>query len=230
MKNIFKISLAIFGLAMLFTGDFVNFAMAFGLSAFMQKQGVAMATVFPCALAGLEEPDDCNTRGGLSTAYWAKESDIDWVAMAADALQFDHATQTIKDYTMVGSTKFTQIQFNRKGGSYNFTYTSDTQSYAQLIPMIFEGKTNANKLAIQNAISCCKVILHLFDNNGLERVVGIEWNGTKFTTQVLKLKIVRHLDASGTLAGEKAREELDLGGESAYAPLYATVGEANMPV
>lgn len=229
MKAI-KILIMVAGAVALAYGDIVNFVMLFGLSGLLLKGNVAMATLFPCSLGALSEPDECNARGGLSSAYWAKASDIDWTAMAASATNFNPTTQTILDYIMVGSAVFKPIQFNRKGGTYNFTWTQETQSYEQLIPFIFEGKTNTNRLAIQNAVSCCKIILHLFDNNGLERVIGIEWNGYKFVSQVVNLRVVRHLDASGNLSGEKGREELDLGGESTFPPLYATVGETNIPV
>lgn len=231
MKNILNMLFLLGAVYSALTGDAVNFAFFFALAGLNTKvTGMAIATVFPCSLDAIEEPDECNTRGGLASAYWAKQSDIDWETMASDPLLFDPATQKILGYSMVGAATFTQVQFNRKGGTYNFTWTSETQSYQQLIPLLFEGKSNANRLAIQNAVSCCKVVLHLFDNNGLERVVGIEWNGSKFITQVVNLKVVRHLDASGNLSGEKGRDELDLGGESAYAPLFAEVTEANIPL
>lgn len=228
MKKL-NIFLFVFGMASLATGNLVNFMILFAMAGLTQK-GVAMVSLFPCSLDAISEPDDCNTRGGLSSAYWVKASDIDWNAMESDPTSFDPTEQKILGYIMVGAAVFTPIKFNRKGGSYSFTWTDETQSYEQLIPMIFEGKDSANRVAIQNAISCCKIILHLFDNNGLERVVGIEWNGSKFVPQVRNLRVVRHLDASGNLSGEKGREELDLGGESTFAPLYAEVGEANMPV
>lgn len=229
MKKV-SIFLLLAGIVSVLAGDMVNFVLLFGMAGLAMKPGIAQASVFPCALTALTEPDDCNLRGGLSAAYWAKASEIDWASMESDNTKFNPTTQTILDYVMVGAAVFKPIKFNRKGGSYSFTWTAETQSYEQLIPLIFEGKDNANRLAIQSAASCCKIILHLFDNNGLERVVGIEWNGTKFIPQVVNLRVTRHLDASGNLSGEKGREELDLGGESTFAPLYATVTEANIPV
>lgn len=230
MKSLIQITLLIFAVASIATGNYMNAIFAFGMSATLNPIGMSYVAVFPCELGALGEPDDCGLKSGLSSAYWAKYSEIDWAAMVADADLFTPATHIIKEYAMVGAAVFKKIDFNRKGGNYSFTWTEESQAYAQLIPFIFEGKSNANRLALTKAISCCKIVLHLFDNNGLERVVGVEYNGTVFNPQVTNLKIVRHLDASGSIGGDKSRDEIDLGGESTYTPLFATVTEALIPV
>lgn len=186
--------------------------------------------VTTCELSDISYDTACNIKGGLKAAYWAKISDVDWAAIAANPLLFDTTTQKLLGYTMLGGAVFHKLTFDRKQGFYNFTYTSDTDVYAQLITMIFEGKSITNRNNLVKAVSCCNLLIHLIDNNCQERIVGIEWNGTSFEPQISKLKITRHLDASGQFGTDKARDELDLGGESLTAPLYANVGETNIPI
>jgi len=238
MKNIFKNALSWLLVAVTFASiyfeDYLTSGLTFILGALLNTQnyrlGVLQVCVTTCELADISTSDECNIRGGLKTVYWALYSDIDWEDMAADPLQFDTATQEILGYTMVGGAVFNKLTFERKQGLYDFTYTEDTGVYEQVVTMIFEGKSVTLRNALVSTIGCCKIILHIFDNNCLERVVGVEWDGVTFEPQVKTLRITRHLDSSGEFGTAPARDELDIGGESLFAPIYAQVGETNIPV
>lgn len=173
---------------------------------------------------------ECATRGSFKTAYWAKCDEIDWEAMAASAPSFDPATEVILAYIMVNSAVFTKIESEKKSSQYNFQYTRANDFYTLAINLLFEGKSAARRLTIKEAILECCIILHIFDNNGLERVVGMEWVGGTFTLPVERLKIDVHDDISGLFGGTIPSDALTLAGEGLFAPLYATVGEANIPV
>lgn len=226
MRNLISFSLVALQVLFLWFGLYPEFMLTFlvgaGFSAMGRKSFVNAACVTTCELNDLTSSDDCNTRGGIRLAFWAKYSDIDWEAMAAAPLIFNPTTQLILDYTMVGGAVFKKLEFERKAANYNFTYTSDTDLYTQVIATIFEGKDSANRNAIVEAIGCCKLILHIVDNNCQERVVGVEWDGTSFSPQITPLRITRHLDTSGVLGTDKGRDEIDFGGESLIAPLYST--------
>lgn len=235
MRNLrFYIGLLISALSLvaLFNLNIPVFMVLFLLSAlaFGYKPATSFnACVTTCTVDNISTSDDCNIRGGLKTIYWAQYTDIDWEAMAADEYAFDPATQTILSYTMVGGAEFKKLTFDRKQGLYTFTYTEDTGVYEQVITTIFEGKAVEIRNAFAAAVGCCKLIVHLFDNNCLERVIGVEWDGATFEPQVKTLRITRHLDASGEFGSSKARDEMDFGGESITAPMFAEVGEDNMP-
>lgn len=229
IQHILTVVTLLFGLS---TMNFAPFMLVFGLSALSAKRipGVFSACVSTCELAEISESDDCKIRGGIKTAYWAEYNDVDWGAMAGDATKFDTATETILGYTMTAGTKFKKLTFGRKNGFYDFTFTEDTDVYEQIITMIFEGKSNANRVAFKKSLNCCRIILHIFDNNCLERVVGVEWDGASFEPQIKTLRIGRHLDSSGQSGDSKARDEFDLTGESLFSPMFATVGEDNIPL
>lgn len=234
MKNILSVGLVSLQVLFLFFGLYpefmVTFAAGAALASLDKSTGILAACVTTCTLADLTSSDDCNTRGGIKKAYWAKYSDIDWAAMAAAPLMFNPTTQLILDYTMVGGAVFNTLTFEKKQGNYNFTFTSDADLYAQVITMIFEGKDSATRNALVASIGCCKLILHIVDNNCQERVVGVEWDGTSFTPQITPLRISRHLDTSGVLGTDKGRDEIDFGGESLIAPLYSTAdANGNVP-
>jgi hypothetical protein len=214
------------------TGNFGPFMLVFALSGLTMKYqpGVFSACVSTCELTDITESDDCKIRGGIKTAYWTEYNSIDWEDMASDPLKFDTATETVLGYTMVGGAVFKKLTFGRKNGFYDFTFTEDTDVYEQLITMIFEGKSNANRLAFKKSLNCCRIVLHIFDNNCLERIVGVEWDGASFEPQVKTLRIGRHLDSSGQSGDSKSRDEFDLVGESLFAPLFSTVGETNIPL
>lgn len=194
-------------------------------------RGIFGLYVVPCALGNLTTNDDnCGNKGGIAAAYWAKYSDIDWTAMAANVLNWNLATLTILDYIMVAAATFKKLEFDVKQSFYNFTFTEDTDVYTQVITAVFEGKSNAQTTVFRQALSCCNLVIHIFDLNGLERVVGVEWTGTAFTKQLKTVRIVRHLDASGQQGQARSRDEIDLGGESLRPPLYATVTQSGIPV
>lgn len=239
MKNkntIFGWLLAIIQIFALATGNLPVFMCVFALGALYVAKGAKNIRHFnglcvtSCELNDIAYDTSCSIKGGLKTVYWARYSEIDWVAMAASATNFDTTNQKILSYIMLGGAKFKKLTFDRKLSFYNFTFTSDADLYALLVTIIFEGKSSSNRNAFTKAIGCCDIVLHIFDNNCLERVAGVEWNGTSFEPQIKKLQIVRHLDASGQFGTDKGRDELDLGGESLTAPLFADVTEPNIPV
>lgn len=234
MKKYLNLAFCLLALTGLCTGAIGLFAVGFLGSALTndswRTHGVVGANVVSCELGDISTSDECKTRGGLQTVYWANYKEIDWDAMATSAVNFDPVTENILSYAMVGGATFSKLTFERKQGFYDFTFTEDADVYDQLITMIFEGKSAVNSLAFKKAIGCCKIVLHIIDNNCIERVVGVEWNGTSFQPQARTLRIVRHLDSSGQLGSSKSRDEIDLGGESLSPPLYATVTEANVPV
>ena len=234
MKQYLNIGFAILAIIGAVTLNPVVFAVGFIGAAFtadpQYKTGVLTANLVTCELDDIETSNECKTRGGLSIVYWANYDDIDWETMAGNPANFDPVTCTVLAYVMNGAAVFKKLTFERKQGFYDFTFTEDADVYEILVTMIFEGKSAVNSKAFRNAIGCCKIVLHIIDNNCIERVVGVEWNGTGFTQQAKTLRIVRHLDSSGQLGSSKARDEVDIGGESLYPPLYATVTEANIPV
>ena len=175
----------------------------------------------PCELSNLTSGEACEQSGGIAIAYWAQYSDIDWAAMVADTAKWDAATLTVKGYTMISGKVFKKIEFERKTPQYSFTYTNEQQFYAQVINMVLEGQSISQSTAIRKAIGCCNLVLHIIDNNGRHRVVGVEYTGSVFVKQLTGLRIGRHLDTSGQLSQTKSRDELDLTGESMRAPLYA---------
>ena len=122
------------------------------------------------------------------------------------------------------------LTFDKKQAFYDFNFSDDADVYEQIITIIFEGKSKANRNAFCRAIQACKLVLHIIDSNCLERVVGVEWNGTVFDVQTTGLKIGAHRDSSGQRGSSKARDEIDFIGESDCPPLFAEVGEANIPV
>lgn len=150
--------------------------------------------------------------------------------MLIDPLQFTPATQTILEFEMNVAGTWKRIDFEKKAGQYTSTFTEDADTYANLISMTFDGKDNPRKLAITQAIQCCDIVALVFGNNGEQRVFGVDYNGDRFDTIVSRLRVGRHLDASGLLGTDKARDEIDLTGESLFAPLFANVVEASLPL
>lgn len=231
MKSAFQILLGIVTFVSLLTGNYPLAIMTFALGASSMKAGSMLGLYsVACNLSGISTSDDCGNKGGLADAYWTKYDSVDWPSMEINPLNFDPVTLIIIDYLMVAAATFTHLSFKVEDSTYDFTFTEDADAYDQLIKFVFEGKSNAQTTAFRKAVGCCKMVLHLIDVNGLERVVGVEWNGTKFIPQLKTLRMVRHLDTSGQLGQSRARDEMDLGGKSIRPPLYATVGAANIPV
>lgn len=183
-----------------------------------------------CQLDEILNPATCNDRGGIRALYWFEADKVDWDAMAADPLQFDPATQTVLGYTMIGGATMNKLTFERKEAFYDFTFTRDADIYELLITLMFKAKDVARRNSLQSAIACCDVGLHIYTNDGTQRVVGIDWNGEMFDSIPEKLAVTRHLDSSGQLGSSRARDELDLGGESFFAPLFADVEESALPL
>ena len=183
-----------------------------------------------CALDSIVNPTTCNERAGIKSLYWTTYESIDWTTMAATPAQFDQTNQTILDYAMVGGGVFTKVEFERKGAFYDFTYTQDQGFYENLISLLFRGKDITRRNSLQSAIACCNVVLHIYGNGGEQRVVGVDWDGVVFDNILEKMAVTRHLDSGGQLGTSKGRDELDIGGQSFFAPIWATVDETTIPL
>lgn len=183
-----------------------------------------------CALDTITNPAVCNDRGGIRKAYWFEFDSVDWPTMLADPLQFDPANHQVLGYTMLGGATFHELTFERKSAFYDFTFTRDEDVYTILVQWIFKAKDNARRLALQNAIACCNLGLHIYGNDGTQRVIGPDYNGVVIDEMLEPLAVTRHLDSSGQLGTSRARDEMDLGGESFFAPLFASVDEGDLPL
>jgi len=150
--------------------------------------------------------------------------------MLADPLQFDSATHEVLGYTMLGGATMSRLSFIRKSAFYDFTYERESDVYTILVQWIFKAKDVARRLALQKAIACCNLGLHIYCNDGTQRVVGPDYNGDTIEEMLEALAVTRHLDSSGQLGTSRARDEMDLGGESFFAPLFAQVDRANLPL
>lgn len=182
-----------------------------------------------CALDQINEVASCD-RGGIRAIYWTNVANIDFDTMKADALQWDSANQEILGYTMLSSAVFNKVEFDRKTAFYEFNYSEDSDVYALLLTLGFKGKDKARRNSLQSAIKCCGIIAHIYSNDGTQRVVGIDFDGDDFNTIAERLKVGRHSDVGGQVGSSKANDEIDLVGESFFAPLFANVQEANIPL
>ena len=183
-----------------------------------------------CALNNILNPAVCNDRGGIRVAYWFDVDTVDWVTMAGDPLQFDTSSQEILGYTMLGGAVMYKLTFEPKEAFYEFTYTDETDIYTLLVTMLFKSKDIARRNALQEAIACCNIGLHIYSYSGHQRVIGQDWNGVVMSNVPSQLRVSRHLDHSGQLGSSKARDELDLGGEGFFAPLFANIDETSLPL
>lgn len=185
-----------------------------------------------CALDTITKPENCNDRGGFRSFYWIEYNKIDWDALIADPLAFDPVNELVLDYTnhMIAGAVFNKIDFDRESAFYDFTYTEDTDLYTLLITMFFKGKQADRRNKLQRAIACCSVYSHLYSNDGTQRSIGIDYNGETGVPILDELSITRHLDSGGQLGTSRARDEMDLGGKAFFAPLFATVPEASIPL
>lgn len=188
-----------------------------------------MATI-SCALDAISTPAGCNRRGSIKVLYWTEYANVDWDAMAGNALMFNPTTQTILDYTMVGAGVFKKVEFEPKGSFYDNTYTKDAGVYSLLLTMLFSGKDVTRRNSLMEAVQCCSIVVHAYGYDGKQRVFGVDWDGEAFQVLPTPLTVTRHLDSSGQLGSSESRDEVDLGGESFYAPLFATVAEADIPL
>lgn len=184
-----------------------------------------------CEIDEILLPTECNIKGGVKSIYVARYGDIDWVAMETDPQKFDNTTQTVVEWVMNLAAVFKKWEFNRKLGEFNSTYTEESGLYENLITLIFEGNDPATRLSFVKSVNCCDLIVQIFDWNCQSRIFGVSFDGSSFLEiDITPLKIVRHLDSSGAFGGDKTRNEIDLGGEAVYAPLFATMPEADVPV
>ena len=183
-----------------------------------------------CATPEILNPTTCNDRGGFYAAGWTTYEAVDWAAMAADNSKFDQTTATLLDYTMQTGGVFNILTSKAKDAYYEATFTSENDYWELLVAQIFEGKDVARTNAFNQAIQCCQLILHLFANNGKDRVFGVDWNGTSFQPTLEPLRVGRVLDAGGQIGSNKARDEMDLTGQSLFAPIHSTMAYANLPL
>lgn len=183
-----------------------------------------------CALDSVQNPIDCRDRGGIKSAYWTQFQNIDWAAMLSDETKFDTNTHEVLEWVMQDGGVFSKLTFERKLSFYENTYTRETDVYALLLTMVFKGKDAARRLSFQKAIQCCEIIVHVIENTGKQRVFGVDYDGNTIESIVDYFQIGRHLDAGGQLGTSTARDEIDLTGESFFAPLFAQVDEASIPL
>lgn len=172
----------------------------------------------------------CDDKGGIRVLYWTEYDNIDWDTMLGDVAEFTPATGLILGYSMVGGAVFNKVEFERKEAFYDFTYTSDADVVALLMTLAFKGKNNDRKNSLDKAIRSCAIVCHVYGENGIQRVIGVDYNGVAFSKIPSYLEIGRVLDSSGQRGTSKARDEMDIIGEADFLPMYATVDEANIPV
>jgi hypothetical protein len=68
-------------------------------------------------------------------------------------------------------------------------------------------------------------------NNCNLRIYGVDYDGSKFSKILTPLKVAKNADMSGSLGGNsKARNELELDGESLVSPLFINAAETVIPV
>ena len=209
-------------------------AMAFmAIGGFMTgftRQAVLMCT-FTCDLSALTTSDECNLSGGIQEAYWAQFGDIDWIAIAADPLKFNPTTQQlIGTPTMVLGAVWKLISPERKTATYTFTWTEESDVYTQEIVLNFEGTSNAMRLAFTKSVKCCNLVLLIIDNNCQQRLVGVEWTGTKFIKQSKTLRFGTHVSTSGTKGSAKPANNVTLVGESDLDPMFANIDLTTLPL
>lgn len=186
---------------------------------------------FTCELTELVSDDSCNVSGGIQEAYWAQYGDIDWVTIAGDITKFDPVTQRlIGTPTMLGGAVWKLITPERKTAQYTFTWTEETDVYTQEIQLNFEGTSNAMRLAFVKSVKCCNLVLLIIDNNCQQRLVGVEWNGTKFLKQTKTLRFGTHVSQSGQKGSSKPGNNVTLIGESDYDPMFANLNLATLPL
>lgn len=184
-------------------------------------------SIMPCIenfeLFPLTTGTSCNLKGGIKTAYWTLRANVDFNAMAGDALQFDQPNETILAYTMLNSEKWHKIDALPKSSTYSAEYTDDNGFYENLLTFVFEGKGAAFRNAMCKAIKACKVLVQIYDYNCESRLFGIDWDGSSFNNPIDTFKIIRHADLGGTLGGDNAKDEVDIGGETECPPLYVNI-------
>ena len=185
-------------------------------------KGILKACSTTCETNDITTNNGC-IRGGMAICYYCKYDEVDWTATKSSYVA---ATNILSAFTMVGAAVFKKLKFQKKSGTYNFEYTSDTDTYDLLISMVFEGKTAATGKAFCSLIACCQLVIVIIDNNCEGRVTGVEWNGTDFVEPIVDMKVTRHLDTSGEFGTDKPRDEVDFGGESLCPPIFHDIDQS----
>lgn len=162
--------------------------------------------------------------------YWTEYANIDWPAMVGSATNFDEVNHEVLEYIMVGGATWNKVEFEKKQSFYEFTYTSEDDFYTLLLTLGFDGKSSQRRLALQKAIQCCEIVAHVFGYSGEQRVIGADYNGEVVESIVELNHVGRHLDRGGQLGTSRAGDELDLTGESFFAPMFAQVDESTIPL
>ena len=183
-----------------------------------------------CETLQLRGDQNCNDRGGILAAYYTEWDNIDWPTMLADPLLFDTANQQILGYAMNGGGVFSPIIGESKNSFYQFTYTSEQDYYDLLVTFAFKGQPLELRNNMQNAISCCNLVLHIYGRSGEQRVVGIDYDGEFFDPIVEYLRVGRHLDHGGQLGTRRSGHEVDFIGQSFFDPMFANVPREDIPL
>ena len=183
---------------------------------------------FTGVLEGLTTSDKCSKKKGVKAAYAASGSLIDWAFMQNDGTYFDQTTQQILKYKYLPGGGHVKMDFDRKSGIFNSTYTRDTGYFDTIFQMVMLGKDRVRTNAIKQYIVNCDLALHLYMNDGTQRVLGIDWDGEAFDKPILKFEVDRVLDTHGELEGDDPRDEIDFGGQLLYPALYANVPRAEL--
>lgn len=182
-----------------------------------------------CELTPIGTSAACNDRGGIRSIYVIERNKIDLAALT-DPANFDSANQQFTAIPLIAGSTWKKWTFERKEAFYEFTYTAEQDFYTLLITLGFKGKDRSRRNGLQSSIACCDIVAVIFGNGGEQRIVGLDWNGDTFDPIVELLRVTRHNDAGGQLGSNRGRDELDLGGESFFAPLFANLTEADLPL
>ena len=162
--------------------------------------------------------------------YWTEYQNIDWASMVASPTNFDTANHEVLEYIMNGGAVWSKVEFEKKQSFYEFTYTAEDDFYTLLLTLGFNGKDSARRTKLQKAIQCCEIVVHIFGYGGEQRVIGADYNGEVVESIVELQTVTRHLDRGGQLGTSQPGDEVDLGGESFFAPMFAQVTEADIPL
>lgn len=181
-----------------------------------------------CALEGINSPANCTDKKGVRRAFFAQRSLIDWDAMLADPLKFSESDEQILGYTYLAGGKHVEIEYERRSGQFDATYTGDQGYYEVLFQFIMEGKDRTRTNALKRLAACCDLTVHVYLSDGSQRVIGIDYDGTIFDIPLSRFRVERHLDSAGAFDGDPARDEVDIQGQQEFAPLYANVPVADM--
>ena len=223
-------------------GGIVQFTLFFILAALtapVRSSVLGMACILDCdTVDDVGDNSSCNTRGGIKTIYYEKFDFFDWAAVEADiaaGAPYNYFDPTNNCWTappplVTGGSLLKKMTFDRKNAFYEFTYTEDAGVYEQAIDINFEGKSKTNVLAFSKLVSCCDLIMLIYDNNCQARLVGPEWDGTTFERQVKTLRVGTHTDRSGQFGQSLAGDQVIFVGESTLPPGVWEVDETAIPV